>query len=123
MNPLGSVASGVSTEKKNATGSKMAAVGAETRATQRQPADRRASSTYRSMTRCEPTTHRLLLKVSRPPPHHPPECRPGPTLPGSVRVGSSVHSPSQASPGGGTPGAGGQAAQGVFPHEFVKTPA
>jgi hypothetical protein len=50
---------------------------------------------------CEPTTHRLLLKVSRPPQLHPPECRAGPTLPGSVRVGSSVPSPSQALPGEG----------------------
>src|SRR5262249_8371444 len=48
---------------------------------------------------CEPTTHRLLLKVSRPPPHHSPECRPGPTLSAPAGVGSSLRCPTRASPG------------------------
>jgi hypothetical protein len=46
ITPLVSVASGVSTKKKNVTGSAIAAAGAEIRATQRQPPERRASSTY-----------------------------------------------------------------------------
>src|SRR5665213_4412060 len=65
INPFGSVAEGDATERKNAVGIRIAAIGAPVRAIHFQKGGRIASSTYRSMTCAPKIVTQRVIGVSR----------------------------------------------------------